>query len=95
MAKRGTQSHFRPNNPLTPVAYTGTAAATAAISAGIEVVRIVTTSDCHYVINGTADTNDTYLPAEAVEYISIFQGETISFIQNATGGTAYVTECTQ
>ncbi len=95
MSKRGMQSHFRPGATLSPVTVSGTAANSAAIPAGYEVARIVSTTDCHYVIAGTATANDTYLPAEAVEYISVNQGETISFIQNATGGTAYVTPVTQ
>ena len=95
MSKRGMQSHFRPGATLTPVAVTATAANSAAQPAGYEVVRIVSTTDCHYVIDGTADTNDTYLPAEAVEYISLFEGEQISFIRNAADGTAYVTPVTQ
>lgn len=95
MSKRGMQSHFRPGATLTPVTVSGTAASSTALPEGYEVVRIVSTTDCHYVIDGTATTNDTYLPAEAVEYISLFEGEQISFIQNATGGTAYVTPVTQ
>lgn len=95
MSKLGTQSHFRPKRTLTPVTVSGTAASSAAVAAGINVVRIVSTTDCHYVIDGTATTNDAYLPAEAVEYISIYEGEQVSFIQNAAGGTAYVTEMTQ
>lgn len=69
-------------------------------SQGIQMVRVVSTTDCHFRIdafdnNPTATANDSYLPADTVEYFPIQAGEAIAFIQNSGSGTAYVSEVTR
>jgi len=97
MSKQGLQSHYKPISTQTVTVSATSAATSSGVSDGIDVARIVSTTACHYVIasSPTATTSDTYLPAGAVEYVSINVGEKIAFIQNAAGGTAYVTEVTQ
>ena len=97
MSKFGAFSHYRPIRTQT-VTISGTTAATSnGVGSGIMVVRIVSTTNCHYAVGAapTATTSGPYLPAATVEYISIHQGEKVAFIQNAAGGTAYVTEASQ
>jgi hypothetical protein len=77
------------------VAYTATAAATAtAFSDGIHHIRISATTACHYKLAGTpvATTSDTYLPANVIEIIRVNPGQKISFIRNATDGSASVSQ---
>ena len=73
------------------------AATTNAVSANTHHVRIVSTTACHYVTGKTptATTSLSYLPADVVEYVDITPGEKVAFIQNAAGGTAFVTEVTK
>ena len=80
---------LRPSTTYT-VGVSGSSAASSAIVSG-RVARIVSTVAVNYVINGTATSLSTYLPAEAVEYVHVYQGDTISFY-SGTSGTAYVTE---
>jgi ribosomal protein L18 len=72
------------------VAYTGTAAASSALSKGV--YRVVSTTDCHFSLDGTATSSDVFMPAGSVEFVRTNAGDAISFIQSASGGTAYVTE---
>lgn len=76
------------------VAYTGTAAASAAFSSGIHHIRIAASTACYYKIAGTpvATSSDTYLPANVIEIIRVNPGQKISFIQVASGGTASVSQ---
>lgn len=76
------------------VAYTATAAASAAFSDGIHHIRISATTACHYKLAGTpvATTTDTYLPANVIEIIRVNPGQKISFIKNATDGSASVSQ---
>ena len=76
------------------VAYTGTAAASAAFASGINHIRIVATTAAYYKIAGTpvATSSDTYLPANVIEIIRVNPGQKISFIQVASGGTASVSQ---
>ena len=77
------------------VSYTGTAAATSSTvgGAGTTVIRIICTTDCHFVAasNPTATTSDSYLPANTVEYIVLQSADKLSFIRVTADGTAYVT----
>lgn len=57
-----------------------------------KVVRVVSTTDCHVAVNNTATSTSCYLPAGVVEYYRVVPGETLNFIQNAAGGTVYVTD---
>ena len=43
-------------------------------------------------VSGTATTSDYYIPANTVEFIHTYTGDTISFITDGTSGTAYVSE---
>jgi len=76
------------------VAYTGTAAASAAFASGIHHIRIAATTACYYKIAGTpvATSSDTYLPANVIEIIRVNPGQKISFIQVSSGGTASVSQ---
>lgn len=97
MALFGIQSVYRPIRTQT-VSISGTSAATSnAVGSGIRIVRLVSTTDCHYTVaqSPTATTSDPFLPANTVEYISIHEGEKVAFIQNSASGTGYVTEMSQ
>lgn len=76
------------------VAYTGTAAASAAFSSGIHHIRLSATTACYYKLgaNPTATSSDTYLPANVIEIIRVNPGQKIAFIQVSTGGTASVSQ---
>jgi Cu/Ag efflux protein CusF len=76
------------------VAYTGTAAASTAFTSGVDVIRIVASTACHVKVNATALANGTcmFMPADQVEYIKVDAGDTISAIQDASGGNLYITE---
>ena len=76
------------------VAYTGTAAASAAFASGINHIRIVAPPAASYKIAGTpvATSSDTYLPANVIEIIRVNPGQKISFIQVSAGGTASVSQ---
>jgi len=81
--------------PTQTISVTGTSAAIAnGMASPTKIIRIVSTTDCHYKIgpSPTATTGDTFLPAKVVEYVSIHSGMKIAFIQNSASGTAYVTE---
>ena len=77
------------------VSYTGTAAATSSTvgGAGTTVVRIVCTTRCYFVAgaNPTATSSDNYLPADAVEYITVQSTDKMSFKRVTADGTADVT----
>lgn len=75
------------------VTVSGTSAATSnAVTSSI--VRLLSTTDCHikFGVTPTATTNDTLLLANIPEYFAINNGEKVAAIQNAAGGTLYVTE---
>jgi hypothetical protein len=76
------------------VAYTGTAAASAAFASGINHIRIASTTAAYYKVAGTpvATSSDTYLPANVIEIIRVNPGQKISFIQVSAGGTASVSQ---
>ena len=80
------------------ITVSGTSAAvTNAFSAGIQVVRVTATTAIHYTVGvtPTATTSDPYLAAGEVEYVLVSEGEKVAAIQNASGGTAFVTECSK
>lgn len=76
------------------LAYTGTAAASAAFGSGIHHIRIVTTSAAYYKLGAApvATSSDTYIPADKIEIIRVNPGQKISFIQVSSGGTASVSQ---
>ena len=81
---------LRPST-VSKVSISGTAASSSAIAANIRVARIVSTSDCFYSVEGTATTSSSYLPANSIEYIHVYEGDTISVITSGTTGSAYIT----
>ena len=80
---------LRPGTTQT-VSVSGTAAASTSITQ--RVTRIVATVDVHISVSGTATVSDYYIPANTVEFIHTYNGDTISFITDGTTGTAYVSE---
>jgi hypothetical protein len=72
------------------VSVSGTAAASTSITQ--RVTRIVATVDVHISVSGTATVSDYYIPANTVEFIHTYNGDTISFITDGSTGTAYVSE---
>jgi|TARA_B110000879_G_scaffold70347_1_gene98267 hypothetical protein len=76
---------------VSKVSTSGTAASATAIVAGIRVARIVSDSDCFYSVTGTATTSSSYLPANAIEYVHVFTGDTVSVILASGTGSAYIT----
>jgi len=73
------------------VSLSGSAASATATAAGIRVARIVSDTDCFYSVTGTATTSSSYLPANAIEYIHVFTGDTVSVITSSSSGSAYIT----
>ena len=80
---------LRPGSDQT-VSVSGTAASSTSITQ--RVTRIVATVDVHISISGTATTSSYYIPANTVEFIHTYNGDTISFITDGSTGTAYVSE---
>jgi len=76
---------------VSKVSTSGTAASATAIAAGIRVARIVSDSDCFYSVTGTATSSSSYLPANAIEYVHVFTGDTVSVILASGTGSAYIT----
>lgn len=78
------------------VAYTGTAAQSAAFGAATDLVRLCASSLCFYLVgaNPTATTsNGSRLPADTVEYVRVNPGQKISVIRSASDGTLNIVEC--
>ena len=73
------------------VSLSGSAASATAIAGDIRVARIVSDTDCFYSVTGTATTSSSYLPANAIEYIHVFTGDTVSVITSSSSGSAYIT----
>lgn len=81
------------------IAYTATAAASAAFGTETFILRIVCTSNAWYAIGQapvatTSSGGGTYLPLGIIEYIRVAPGEKISFVQDSAGGNASITEMT-
>ena len=93
LARDANSSPIQVLRPSTTEAVTvsGTAASSSSITS--RVVRMVATTDCFYNVQTTATTtNAAFLPANVVEFVHTYDGDTISFITNGTSGTVYVTE---
>jgi hypothetical protein len=80
---------LRPGTTQT-VTVSGSAASSTSITQ--RVTRIVADVDVHISISGTATTSSYLIPANTVEFIHTYTGDTISFITDGTTGTAYVSE---
>lgn len=90
-------THYRPLTNQT-VAYTGTSAPTTnAFGDGINVVRIVCTTDAFIVFAGTpvATTGGTFVPALTPEYFTVSPGQKVAAIRATVDGSMFVTEMTQ
>jgi hypothetical protein len=77
------------------VAFTGTAAATAnGVSTGVNTVRLFSTTLCHIRVGAapTAVATDIPIPALVEVFMAVTPGQKISAIQDAAGGSLYVTE---
>ena len=72
------------------VSISGTAASSNAVNT--RVVRLVSTVDVHFSLTGTATTSSPLLPANAIEFVHTYDGDTISFITSGGSGTVHVTE---
>ncbi len=81
---------LRPST-VSKVSTSDTAASSSAIDANIRVARIISDSDCFYSVEGTATTSSSYLPANAIEYIHVYEGDTVSVILASGTGSAYIT----
>jgi hypothetical protein len=73
------------------------AATTNPVSSYINVVRLISTTNCHVVIAKapTATASSMYLAANREEYFVIKPGEKVAAIQDTAAGTLYVTEMTK
>lgn len=89
-----SDTHFR-IGASQAVAITGTSAQSVAIGAGVESVRLVSTTDCFVIVGANptavADTS-MFLPAYTVEYIKLQPGQKIAGIYLIASGTLYITE---
>lgn len=78
------------------VAYTGTQGVSTALSAGISVVRLVPTSNCHVKIGPTpvalADGSCMYLPLGVPVLVGVLPGDKVAAIQDTAGGNLFITE---
>ena len=72
------------------VSISGTAASSNAVNT--RVVRLVSTVDVHFSLTGTATTSSCLLPANAIEFVHTYEGDTFSFITSGGSGTVHVTE---
>lgn len=81
---------LRPST-VSKVSTSDTAASSSAIATNIRVARIVSDKDCFYSVAGTATTSSSYLPANAIEYIHVYEGDTVSVILASGTGSAYIT----
>ena len=68
-----------------------------AFGANTSIIRIAPTAAIRYRIGpaAVAVATDTLLPAGAVEYVGVAKGDRLSVIQDSTGGTVSVSECTR
>lgn len=88
---------YRPETTQVVTVGAASAATTNAVGSQTYVVRLISTTDCHVVFAGTptATANDMFLAADREELFRISPGEKVAAIQNAAGGSLYVTEMTK
>jgi hypothetical protein len=69
------------------------ASSTASAAVGGNVVRLVSTTDCHIAFgaNPTADATALLLPANAAEYFGCDAADKVAVIRDAADGSLYVT----
>jgi hypothetical protein len=76
--------------------YTASSAQTSnAFDAGVQVIRVISTTNCHIRIgtNPTAVSTDPLLIAATPEYFLVAPGEKLAAIRSASDGSVFVTEC--
>lgn len=87
---------IRPGTDQAPVAVSGTHAESAAFGTATDVILLVCTVPCHFLVTpgGTAaTTNNMLLPANTMIYIPVSPGAIISLIrEGGASGTAYIQE---
>lgn len=78
------------------VAVTNASVQSAAMAAGVSLVRVVSTVVAHIKIgaNPTAATTDTYLPAGVPEYFMVDEGDKIAVIRSSGDGSLFITPAT-
>lgn len=77
------------------VAYTATAASSAALGDETRLVHLWPSTDCHILIGPspqTADANDVPLTAKIATVVRVNPGDVISVIRQTDNGNLYVTE---
>lgn len=79
------------------VAYTGTAAASAAFNIITTAVRVQSSSDCFITFGAAPVATNAKIPlaANTAEYFAVSPGAKVSAIQSAAAGNLYVCELTR
>jgi|GEM_PF-1073883 len=79
---------------VSTVSVSSSSAQSSAHAATTNVIRLVSTTDCHiaFAASPTATTSSMYLPANQVEYFLVTGGEKVAAIRASADGTLYVTE---
>ena len=84
------------HGPTDPVTVTDITALSAVFGASTQLIRVISTNDCHIAIGSApvATTGDPYLPANTVEFIGVKPGERLAAINHTAlaDGVLYVTE---
>lgn len=77
------------------ISYAGTPVQSSALPEKTGMVRIFVTTMCHVAKGSdpTATTSSFPMAANTEAYFYAAEGEKFSFIQNATGGDAYISVC--
>ena len=79
---------------VSTISVASSSAQSSAHAATTNVVRLVSTTDCHvsFGSNPTATTSSMYLPANQVEYFLVAASEKVAAIRANADGTLFVTE---
>lgn len=90
------QSSLNPFPTVTVLAIGAVATVNATAFSGIEIVRLVSTANCHIAFGRyatiAATANDTYLPADKPEYFNLGGDSYISVIRSGVvAGSLYIT----
>jgi len=96
MSTLAIDANSKPIQVLRPTAterksVSGSAVSATAVSEGTRVVRLVSTVDVHYTLQGTATVNSTLLPANVIEYVHAVTGDVFSFITGGASGSTHLT----
>lgn len=85
-----------PGTTQTVTVGAASAATTNAVGQHTKRIRLISTTACHvaFAVAPTATTSSMYLAAGREEVFAIKPGQKVAVIQNAAGGTLFVTELT-